>query len=101
MSFLSFSLAMNYVIHKILVLIKNYLNYFKENIFECFFKKYILFFKKVCLFFFIIYNNGKFKSWRKKQNIIKDVRNLFRLKKEQNYTAVKDIRNFFRQQKRK
>ena len=28
--------------------------------------------------------------------IIKDIRNLFRLKKEQNDTAVKDIRNLFR-----
>ena len=30
------------------------------------------------------------------ENIIKDVRNLFRLKKELNYTAVKDKRNLFR-----
>ena len=27
---------------------------------------------------------------------MKDIRNLFRLKKEQNYTAIKDIRNLFR-----
>ena len=33
------------------------------------------------------------------ENIIKDTRNLFRLKKEQNYTAVKDIRNLFKQEK--
>ena len=33
------------------------------------------------------------------ENIIKDIRNLFRLKKEQNYTAIKDIRNIFRQEK--
>ena len=33
------------------------------------------------------------------ENIIKDTRNLFRLKKEQNYSAVKDIRNFFRPEK--
>ena len=31
-----------------------------------------------------------------KENIIKDIRNLFRLKKELNYTAIKDIRNLFR-----
>ena len=31
-----------------------------------------------------------------KENIIKDTRNLFRLKKEQNDTAIKDIRNLFR-----
>ena len=29
------------------------------------------------------------------ENIIKDIRNLFRLKKEQNYTEIKDIRNVF------
>ena len=33
------------------------------------------------------------------ENIIKDIRNLFRLKKEENYTAVKDVRNLFRQEK--
>ena len=32
----------------------------------------------------------------KEENIIKDTRNLFRIKKEQNYTAVKDIRHHFR-----
>ena len=30
------------------------------------------------------------------ENIIKDTRNLFRLKKELDYTAIKDIRNLFR-----
>ena len=35
----------------------------------------------------------------KEEKIIKDIKNLFRLKKEQNYTAVKDIRNLFRQEK--
>ena len=33
------------------------------------------------------------------ENIIKDIRNLFRLKKEQNYTAIKDIINLFRKEK--
>ena len=33
------------------------------------------------------------------ENIIKDIRNLFRLKREQNCPAVKDIRNLFRQEK--
>ena len=33
------------------------------------------------------------------ENIIKDIRNIFRLNKEQDYTAVKDIRNLFRQEK--
>ena len=33
------------------------------------------------------------------ENIIKDIRNLFKLKKELNYTAIKDISNLFRQEK--
>ena len=33
------------------------------------------------------------------KNINKDMRNIFKLKKEQYYTAVKDIRNLFRQEK--
>ena len=36
----------------------------------------------------------------KEEKIMKDIRNLFRLKKELNYTAaIKDIRNLFRQEK--
>ena len=63
MSLLNFSFIMVCITYKILVvLIKNHLNYLKDNIF-------------------------------------KDIRNLFRLKKEKNYTAVKDIRNLFRQEK--
>ena len=34
-----------------------------------------------------------------KQNIIKDIRNLLRLKKELNFTAIKDITNLFRLEK--
>ena len=30
------------------------------------------------------------------ENITKNIRNLFRLKEKQNYTAIKDIRNVFR-----
>ena len=37
----------------------------------------------------------------KEEKIIKDIRNLFRLKKEQNETAIKDIRNLFRLKKEK
>ena len=33
------------------------------------------------------------------ENIIKDIRNLFRLKKELNYTTIKDIGNSFRLEK--
>ena len=34
----------------------------------------------------------------KEENIIKDIRNFFQAKKEQNYAAVKDVRNIFRQE---
>ena len=46
MTFLNFNFAMIDTNHKILVLLKNHLNYFKDNIFEGFFKRYkrILFF---------------------------------------------------------
>ena len=55
-----------------------------------------LFFLKK-MHFFIIYKDEKPKAWRR--YIIKDIRNLLRLKKELNYTAIKDIRNLFRREK--
>ena len=33
---------------------------------------------------------------KKENNVIKDIRNLFRLQKELDETAIKDIGNFFR-----
>ena len=46
-SLLIFAFIMIYIIHKMLVLIKNHLNYLKDNIFECFIKKY----NRISLFF--------------------------------------------------
>ena len=43
-SLLNPNFSMIYIIHKILVLIKNHLNYLKDNILEFFFKKYIDFY---------------------------------------------------------
>ena len=82
------------IIHKILVLLKNRLNYLRDSIFECFFKEYnrFLFFKRKK---FIKYNDPR----PEKENIIKDIRNLFRLKKELSLTATEDVRNLFRQEK--
>ena len=40
MQFLNFNFVMIYIIHRILVLLKNNLNYLRESIFECFFKEY-------------------------------------------------------------
>ena len=36
----------------------------------------------------------------KEENIIKDIRNLFRLKQELNYTAIKDIRKLIEKKKK-
>ena len=54
--------VMIHIICKMLVLIKNHLDYLKDNTLEFFFKKYnsLLFFSKNI--FFIIYNNGKSKA---------------------------------------
>ena len=46
--------------------------------------------------FFTTYNDGEDLE---EENIIKDIRNLFRLKKEQNCTPIKGIGNFFKQEK--
>ena len=88
---------MIYVIYKMLVLLKKTkLKYVKNSIFESFFKVYTrLFLYK--LFFFTTHNDGVFTSWE--ENMIKDIRNLFRFKTELNYTAIKDIRNLFRLEK--
>ena len=40
MPLLNFNFAMIYIIHKMLVLLKMYLNYVTDRIFECFFKEY-------------------------------------------------------------
>ena len=61
MSFLTFNFVMVYIIHKILALPKNHLNYLKDNIFACFFKKY----NRLLFYFFLIfitYNDGKSKA---------------------------------------
>ena len=54
-SLLNVNLVMIYVIHKMLALLKNHMDYLKDNIFECFFKKY----NKL---FFITNNDGKSKA---------------------------------------
>ena len=64
MSLLSFNFVMIYIIHKMLVLLKNHLNYLKYSIFDCFisiikYNRLSCFFKKLL---FSQHNNGKFKS---------------------------------------
>ena len=83
---LNFNFVMIYIIHKMFVLLKNHLNYSKDSIFECFFLKKNFFFSQ----------HKMMKSLSlEEENINQDVRNLFRLKNELNYTAIKDIKNLF------
>ena len=55
------------------------------------------------IIFFTIYNDLKVEVLKKikeiKDNIIKDLRNLFRLKKEIDDTTIEDIRNLLRLKK--
>ena len=88
MLLLNFCFLMVYIICKILVLLKNHLNYLEDNLFECFFKE--------ALWFFILKKkkNWKMKNWRfEEENIIKNVGNLFRLKKETKGIKDKILRN--------
>ena len=39
-SLLSFNFVMVYIIHKILPLLENHVNFLKDNILQCFFKEY-------------------------------------------------------------
>ena len=89
MSLLNFNYVMIYIIHKMLVLLKNHLNYLKNNIFECFFKEYNRLAQHIMMESLSL----------EEEKIIKDIRNLFRLKKELNYHAIKDIKNLFRLEK--
>ena len=89
-SFLFFSVLNIYTLN-----IKNTVTryIFKESV--SFFKEYNRIFLKI--FFFATYNDGKFSL--EEENIIKDIKNLLRLKKELNHTAIKDIRNLFKLEK--
>ena len=76
---LNFNFVIICIIHKMLVLLKNHLNYIKDSIFKCFFKEY----DKILSFFFFFKffttcNDGKFKPWRRKY--AKDIRNVSTVK---------------------
>ena len=84
MSLLTFSFAMIYIIHKTLVLLKNHLNYLKDSIFKCFFKEY---------------NRESLEE----DNIIKDIRNIFRQEKKTKAIKdriLRDIKNLFQHKER-
>ena len=90
---------MIHVICKMLRLLKNHLNYLKDNIFKCIFEKY----NKRFFFFnwFLSKCIIKESLTPEEENIIKDKRNLLRLKNEQNYSAVKNINLFMLKNKLK
>ena len=82
-----------YIIHKVLVLLKitRILKRFLRSIIELFiFLKIINFFSQ---------HITMERSSLEEENTIKDVRKLFRLKKELEDTTIKDIRNPFRLKK--
>ena len=56
---LNFDFVMIYIIHKMFVLLKNNLNYFKDTIFECFLRS-ITDFYFLKNYFFTTYNDGMF-----------------------------------------
>ena len=54
MSLLNFNFVMIYIIHKMLILLKNHLNYLKDINFEGFFKEYnrfFIFLKRIYFFY--------------------------------------------------
>ena len=62
----SFEFVMIYIIHRILVFLKNHLNYLEDN---AFLRSIIdFYFSKKTFFFFVKYNGGKYKAWRRKHN---------------------------------
>ena len=73
-------------------------NYLKDNILKRIFKEYnrLLFFKSINQFFsqHIMMKNSRFVKDKKiEDNIIKYIRNIFRLKKGIENTKLKDVRN--------
>ena len=63
MLLLNFNFVMVYIIHEMLVLLKNNLNYLKDSIFKFFFNRFSFLFT-----FSTTYNHEKFKPERRKQN---------------------------------
>ena len=50
MSLLNFNFVMIYIIHKMLLLLKNHVNYLRNSIFECFLRRVIFFLLKKAFF---------------------------------------------------
>ena len=79
MSLSDFTFVMNYIVHKIIVLLKNRLIYLKDN--------FGFFFKEYGRLFFFFWNNFFSRHIMmeslglEEEKVIKDITNLFRLKK--------------------
>ena len=76
MSLLSFNFVMIYIIHKMFVLFKNHLNSWKIVFSNAFFKEYNWFFFNL----FFSHHTMIESLSLEEENIIKDIRNLFKLK---------------------
>ena len=96
MSLLSFNFVIIYIICIMLVMLKYHLSYFKDSIFKCFFMEYnrlIYLFIYLFIFYFFSQHIMVENPRPEEENIIKDIRNLFRPGKETK--AIKDIGNLF------
>ena len=84
MSLLNFNFVMIQIIYKVLVLLKNYVNYLKNSAIECFLEEY----NERFLNFFSQDITEESLSLEER-NIITDIINIFRLKNELNQTIFK------------
>ena len=57
--YFKFSFVVIYIIHKILVLLKNHLNFLKDSVFECFLRSIIDFHFSKTLISVKVYNDGR------------------------------------------
>ena len=76
-SLLNFNFVMAYIIHKMLVLLKNYLNYLKYNIILKY-RRLLCFSKNNFFSHYVMMENSR----PEEENKIKDKRNLFRREKK-------------------
>ena len=85
MLLLNFNFVMIYIIHKMIVLLKNHLNNLKDSILNAFVRSIIGFY--FCYENYFFSQHIMLVSLSLEEKIIKDIRNIFKLKKELNYTA--------------
>ena len=95
MSLLNSNFVMIYIIHKMLVLLKNHLNYVNDSIIDCFFKEY----NRFCFFNKFLTQHIMMESLSfDDENVTKTIRNRFILEKktkEIKDRILRDIKNHF------